>query len=342
MAEDKPYLHIWNSTINHPTAPSRQQRREHPGRQSRWPLAAPRQQSRSRTNTMENPKTRREEKSQALLLKGKGFPARMDGVLTEPEEPAKGDRDKTGSLWDQPLKVVRAPIQSMKWFRCLSPPQLNRDWHLRVDAYSKKASQCTGLAPVPEESVHWTRGCGGLWKSGDIHIYPKTEQLSPSPPRSPACAWKPTYNPAISTAGFGEHSGSKRLSSMQRLNDYHKGLQNSASCVRVPKKFLPTGADAAWAGWQAARRIADWQTSILQKVTCVCFTQDFIGKICFSITSNTWPPKTQWCPARTEWLNRGDFLTLQMFPSRHQREILEVSYGEKNLLGLSKLHLLRE
>lgn len=37
---------------------------------------------------------RREEKCQALLLKGKGYQARTERVLTEPEESVKGGKDK--------------------------------------------------------------------------------------------------------------------------------------------------------------------------------------------------------------------------------------------------------
>lgn len=66
----------------------------HSSKQNRWPLAALRQQSCSRTDIMENPKMRREEKCQALLLKATGCQPRMDRVLTEPEESAKGAKDK--------------------------------------------------------------------------------------------------------------------------------------------------------------------------------------------------------------------------------------------------------
>lgn len=95
----------------------------HSSKQNRWPLAALRQQSCSRTDIMENPKMRREEKCQALLLKATGYQPRMDRVLTEPEESAKGAEDKKNwSLWDQPVKVARALIQNMKWLRHLWPP----------------------------------------------------------------------------------------------------------------------------------------------------------------------------------------------------------------------------
>lgn len=195
-------------------------------KQNCWPLAAVGQRPCSTTGTMENPRMGRDEKCQALLSKGKGYQARMDRVLTEPGEPEAKTR-QTGSLWDQPLKVTRAPIQNTEWFRCLLPPRLTIGTNLHVCMHTLKcASQGTGLAAVPGESAPGfcsldRRVCGALRDWGSSHQSTHTGTSAPHPQVLQTGSEKPP--------GFYPLDLESTWHPRGWVNDDHKGLASPAS-----------------------------------------------------------------------------------------------------------------